>query len=108
LSNLSLARELGHGQKIGRLRQPQPCRPGRAHRRASGGRLKRSMPDDVVEIGQVYRSVQWPRRLWRVTDYYFDRCRLEWVENPNVLRYPTRETLSDDRRYVRVRPPERG
>jgi hypothetical protein len=65
------------------------------------------MADDPCEIGQIYRSVQWPRRTWRLTGYYLDRCRLEWLENPNILRYPTRETLADQRRYVRVRPAER-
>ena len=60
------------------------------------------MADDPVRIGQIFKNVAMPRRAWRVTARFGDNFRLERVDQPNIIRFPLRETLLDRLRYLPV------
>ncbi len=54
-----------------------------------------------IRVGDIFESVEAPRRRWRVTGQHGENVRLERVDHPNLIRYPIRKTLLDRHRYVR-------
>jgi hypothetical protein len=61
-----------------------------------------SMSGDGIHLGQTYRNAKRPFRTWRVTAESDNHCRLERVDSPNVVRFPSAALLRDASRYVRV------
>jgi hypothetical protein len=58
---------------------------------------------DPVRAGALFRDARPPRWTWRVTGRFGDLYRLERVDRPGVVRFPTLAALRDDLRYVPVR-----
>jgi hypothetical protein len=57
--------------------------------------------EEPIRVGEIFQSVEVPRRRWRVTGQYGENVRLERVDDPNSIRYPVRKALLDRYRYVR-------
>lgn len=59
------------------------------------------MPDELIRVGEVFKNVERPRRAWRVTAQLGESIRLERVDQPSTVRFPSRKILLDPQRYVR-------
>jgi hypothetical protein len=53
-----------------------------------------------VRLGQVFRDAKPPQRVWRVTERRDEHCRLERIDKPNIVRYPSLTALLDTNRYI--------
>ncbi|MEK0082993.1 pentapeptide repeat-containing protein [Benzoatithermus flavus] len=53
-----------------------------------------------IRIGAVYADARRPRHRWRVTELLGQLCRVERVDNPNVVRFPAAKVLQDATRYT--------
>jgi hypothetical protein len=61
-------------------------------------------PEPAVRVGELFRDARLPRWTWRVTGRFGELYRLERVDSPNVVRFPTLAVLRDDNRYVPLPP----
>lgn len=70
----------------------------------AGPKDTRSVPlpafGQEVRIGAVYADARRPRHRWRVTELLGQLCRLERVDDPNVVRFPAIKVLQDVTRYT--------
>lgn len=56
-----------------------------------------------VHVGEVFVEARRPQQRWRVTHSNGRDCRIEQVDNPNRVRFPTAAALHDPSRYIRAR-----